>query len=291
VELIDQVQLSELEPEAVSCTGRALHIPITAVFDPKEILARLAEQLAKDGVQIFYNTPVTRIQPQQKTLYARNAAWHYGYLINTAGLYADKVAQRFGLSRQYGMLPFKGIYYELSPSSALRINGLIYPVPDLNMPFLGVHFTRTVTKKVYLGPSALPALGREHYHGLSGISASELPTILSTLADFYLNNRQHFRQFAHVELSRLMKPAFVNACQAMVPRISLNDVKPSRKVGIRAQLVNLKKKELVTDFLVEHDEQSLHILNAVSPAFTSAFSFARHVLDSYVEKRVPQGVS
>lgn len=291
VEMIEQSKLSALEPEAISCTGRALHIPTTAVFNPKEILTHLARQLQRAKVDILYNASVNAIQPEKRTLLAGKISYSYGYLINTAGLYADRIARQFGLSSQYGMLPFKGLYCELSPQSSLRINGLIYPVPDLNMPFLGVHFTRAVSGTVYLGPSALPAMGRENYRGLEGIEAGELPDILCTLADFYLHNRQHFRQFAHLELIRLIKPAFVAACRAMVPRITEADVQSSHKVGIRAQLVNLKSRSLVTDFLMESDASSLHILNAVSPAFTSAFSFARHVVNSCLETRASQVVS
>ena len=191
---------------------------------------------------------------------------------------ADQVARMFDIGSKYALLPFKGIYYSLDEQSGIHLNGLVYPVPDLGVPFLGVHSVRTIQGKVYLGPTAVPAFGRENYRGLTGIRAGDAGRIAYQLAQQYINNNQGFRKFAHEEAGRFLKSRFTEAAQLLIPRLENRHLRPSQKVGIRAQLVDKERHELVMDFLVEKRANSTHILNAVSPAFTSAFAFARHVL-------------
>jgi L-2-hydroxyglutarate oxidase len=185
----------------------------------------------------------------------------------------------FGLGERYAMLPFKGLYWKLAPDALLTINGPIYPVPDLNVPFLGVHFTKRVDGEVHLGPTAIPAFGRENYAGLTGLAPAEIVPILSRLLGQYWGNKQGFRAYAHAESLRFFKTRFVEAAQALVPGLEGRHLIKSDKVGIRAQLLDKEKGELVMDFLVQQAPGSTHVLNAVSPAFTSAFAFARLVLD------------
>lgn len=194
-------------------------------------------------------------------------------------MFADRLAKAFNLGKRYAILPFKGTYYKLDPASEIRIKRLIYPVPDMNVPFLGIHFTRMVNGDIYIGPSAMPAMGRENYSGLKGISPLEAPTILFRIARQYVDNQQGFRRFAHEEGLRLIKSNFVKAAKLMVPRLQSRYLLRSNKIGIRAQLVDTVENKLVMDFLFEEGNNSTHILNAVSPAFTSAFSFVKYVLD------------
>jgi len=278
-ELIDAQQLREIEPDARSATGRALHVPETAVVAPKAVLCHLAQTLTSAGVEVLLGHRVGEIDPARGRLRAGGLELHYGHLFNAAGLHADRVAQACGAGGRYGMLPFKGLYYRLVPDSGLRVNGLIYPVPDLRVPFLGIHFTREVDGSVAVGPTAVPALGRENYHGARGIRPGEAAGILLQVAAQYARNDQGFRRFAHMEALRFLKSRFVAAARALVPRLGPEHLARSSKVGIRAQLVDRTTHRLVMDFVVEPGERSTHILNAVSPAFTSAFPFARLVLD------------
>lgn len=278
-ELIDEARLRELEPEAKSASGRALHAPETAVVDPGAILERLAEDLRAQGVEIILGTAMGEVDDRARTARAGGETYAYGHLYNAAGLHADRVAQGCGVGAQYTMMPFKGLYYKLDPASGLDIHRLIYPVPDLNVPFLGVHFTKKVDGAVYLGPTAIPAFGRENYQGLEGLDLSESAAMLSRVARHYMDNKQGFRAYAHAESLRFFKPRFAEAARALAPRLEAKHLLPSDKVGIRAQLVDTEKNELVMDFLVERGQHSTHVLNAVSPAFTSAFSFARYMLD------------
>lgn len=134
-ELIDDQQLREIEPDAYTVTGRALHVPETSVIDPMAVMECLAQELTAQGVQILYNSEAVDLLPGTSCLDTRGDRFSYGCLINSAGLHADQIASRLGVGCDYTILPFKGIYYRLSPESGIKVNGLIYPVPDLSVPF------------------------------------------------------------------------------------------------------------------------------------------------------------
>ena len=278
-ELIDERTLAAIEPEARSHSGRALLSPDTAVVDPKAILTQLRESLNARGVEILLEHAVGSVAAGGSSVRVRGETIGFGHLFNAAGLQADRVARAFGAGLRYVILPFKGLYYRLVPESRLRINGLIYPVPDLQVPFLGVHFTRAIDGHVDVGPTAWPALGRENYDGLRGVSALEGVSIGWRILQQYVLNNHGFRRFAHREALRFMKGRFAEAARSLVPRLRSIELAKSDKVGIRAQLLNRRTHELVMDFVVEHARRSTHILNAVSPAFTSSLPFARLVLD------------
>jgi L-2-hydroxyglutarate oxidase LhgO len=279
VEMLDEKQLREIEPDAYSLTGQALYSPDTAVVDSKAILNHLADSLRNQGVEILFGYEFGQLGADGTSFSANGETIHFGHLFNTAGLYADSVAKAFDIGKKYTILPFKGLYYKLSESSGIKINGLIYPVPDLKVPFLGVHFTKKLNNEVYLGPTAIPALGRENYSGLAGLNFSDVGSILLSICQQYANNKQGFRQLVHEESPRLFKKYFALAATKLVPTVKPEHLLKSDYVGIRAQLLDQEKQELVMDFVMESGKNSTHILNAVSPAFTSAFSFSRLVLE------------
>ncbi len=280
VEILDERQLLEREPSAHTATGRALFSPDTAVVEPTAVVGSLAEELRASGVDLMLGAEVRQVVPESNLVKTGRETISCGWVFNCAGQFADKVAHLFGVGRRYILLPFKGIYYRLSPDSRVRCNGLIYPVPDLNVPFLGVHYTRKLDGSVYLGPTAVPALGREHYQGIQGLDLAEGASILLHLARQYLANKQGFRRFVHEEAFRFFRSRFADAARALTPGLRSGDLLPSGKVGIRAQLLDREKRELVMDFLVERGERSTHVLNAISPAFTSSMSFAGYILDN-----------
>lgn len=285
VERIDEQQLRELEPEARSATGDALWVPGTAVGSPAAMMKVLRTEVEGMGVKLLCNISIAKVDSAAKTLFLKDGTgFHFGHAINAAGLHADCVAHQFSCGLRYALLPFKGIYWKLDPSSEIKINHLIYPVPDLRVPFLGVHTTTTTDGHVYFGPTAVPAFGRENYRGLKGVKMNELADIGSMLVRQYLGGKDGFRRLAWQEGRRYFKPWFAEAARAIVPRLRPEHLKPTEKVGIRAQMLDKKTGRLVTDFLVERGTDSTHILNAISPAWTSAFPFARHVCDHYIEK-------
>ncbi len=278
VEMIDAKTLAEIEPDARSASGRALYSPNTSVVEPKAILKALADELGKQGVEIRLGEEVRHIDPEG-ILTTNTGQIGFGHLYNTAGLFADKIARYFGMGEKYTILPFKGIYYLLDENSGLRVNGLIYPVPDMSVPFLGVHVTKAVSGKIYLGPTAVPAFGRENYTGFEGANLSDAAGIGVQLFRQYASNRMGFRKFAHEEGLRFFKRNFAEAAGALMPGLRPGHLLKCSKVGMRAQLLDREKGELVMDFVVEKGKNSTHILNAVSPGFTSAFSFSRFALD------------
>lgn len=279
VEKIDAQQLRELEPATLSAIDAALYVPETAVVDSLTIVQHLFQNLQNQNVQFYFGEACQQIDQSSRTVWAGQHKIAYGHLINTAGLYADRIAAMCGLKDKYTMLPFKGLYYELTSKTSLALNHLIYPVPDMNVPFLGVHFTKSVFGKIYVGPTAVPALGREHYRGFKGINFAEARQVLYRLGQQYYDNQQGFRTYAHHEMGRFLKTKFVEAAQKLVPTIKAADLRLSHKVGIRAQLLDKKSRLLVMDFLTEQTGHETHVLNAVSPAFTSAFSFSQYVVD------------
>jgi len=191
------------------------------------------------------------------------------------------VARHFGVGLHYRLVPFKGIYRKLRQGADFRVNGNIYPVPDIRNPFLGVHFTRSVHGDVYVGPTAIPALGRENYGLFSGADAAGIPTLLRDAALFLLNSK--FRSVALTEPRKYL-PAFFNRDAArLVKRFDPSDFEAAAKVGIRPQLVDWRTKELVMDFVVEAAGRSVHVLNPISPAFTSSMDLARTVVREHLD--------
>lgn len=278
-DLIDDHQLKEVEPEAHSRTGKSLYVPDAFVVDPKVILHRLVDDLRSQNVDLQFGKKIISINAKDSTLEVGTETVSFGHLINAAGAYADVVAKAFGIGEHYTILPFRGIYYKLDPSSGIAVSHLIYAVPDLRVPFLGVHFMKSVKGEIFLGPTVIPAFGRENYTWLTGLNLFDTSSILMRIAQQYLANKQGFRRLVSQEGVRFLRHYFAQAAQALVPAIRAKHLLPCDKVGIRAQLLDTTTKELVMDFLVERTPTSTHVLNAVSPAFTSSFAFARTVLD------------
>ncbi len=271
VELIDERRLAEIEPLAKTA-GQALHSPRTAVVDPKAVLASLRRELTDSGKVsfLFLARFLRRLGPRLAETTAGRVG--YGFFVNAAGAYADRVAHAFGLGLPYRLVPFKGVYRKLTGPRADLVRGSIYPLPDPRNPFLGVHFTRGVHGGVYLGPTAIPALGRENYGILAGIDA-EAPSILWRDAVLFAKNPK-FRSVALDEPRKYFARRFFEDARRLVRELEPADVVPSPKAGIRPQLIDLRSHELVMDFILERDQESLHVLNSISPAFTSSLAFA-----------------
>ena len=279
VRRLNQNELSRLEPEAGSATGEALFIPATAVVDPRAVLGSLVQDTIAAGIDIRCGGRLGAVDAERRELEWNEKRLGFGHAINSAGLYADRVAQLFGVGPRYMMLPFKGLYWQLSPGSGIRPRHLIYPVPDLRVPFLGIHTTSTVNGNIYVGPTAVPALSRENYRGLERLVPSETVEIAAQLFRMIVSGQEGFRSLAWQEGLRFLKPCFAAAARRLLPRLLQDDLIACDKVGIRAQLFDRSAGTLVNDFLVERGVSSTHVLNAVSPAFTSAFPLARYLCD------------
>ena len=284
VRLIYEDEFHQRVPDGRTATGRALWSPNTCVVKPKLVLQRLEQRLRERGVQFVLGVKINGINAEGRQLTlaqsgSTNGTITYGHLFNTAGLQADRVARAFGLSEHCVLLPFKGLYWQLDPSSPFKFTTNLYPVPDLNIPFLGVHVTPSPDGTVSLGPTAIPAWGRENYRGLVGIEPLMALEFLGDLASQWWRNAGGFRRYAQEQALHGFKPLFLNAAQALVPGLRSEHLIPSQKVGIRAQLYDRRLGSLVQDFRLEQGTASTHVLNAISPAFTASFALADLILD------------
>ncbi len=275
VEVLDERGLAEVEPFART-VGRALWSRDTAVVDPHAVLASLRDELEGSGrVRIRTGVQVVAA-PAPRTVRTTAGDVSFGRLVNASGAWCDRVARLFGVGEHYRLIPFKGIYRKLRKGARLQVKGNVYPVPDPRNPFLGVHFTRSVHGEVYLGPTAIPAFGRENYGILSGMGG-EAPRILLEDAVLFFRN-PGFRSVALTEPRKYL-PAFLHRDAARLVRdFDPAEVEPADKVGIRPQLVDWRTKELLMDFVVERAGDTIHVLNPISPAFTSSMELARQVV-------------
>lgn len=284
VRLIDENEFYQRVPDGRTATGRALWSPNTCVVKPKLVLQRLEQRLRDRGVRFVLGAGIkgADIHARQLTV-AQNGSntstLTYGHLFNATGLQADRVARAFGVGERFTLLPFKGLYWQLHPKAPFNFSTNLYPVPDLNVPFLGVHITPSPDGTVSLGPTAIPAWGRENYRGLDGIEPLMALEFLGDLASQWWRNAGGFRRYAREQALHGIKPLFLRAAQALVPGLRNEHLIPSKKVGIRAQLYDRESGHLVQDFHLEQSVYSTHVLNAISPAFTASFALADLILD------------
>lgn len=279
IDLIDEKQLADIEPWAKT-TEKALYSRSTAVVDPKIIMENLyRELLASKKVTFLLNTRFLRLK-NSAAVVTNQGNIEFQLLINAAGAYADQVAHQFGLAKHLTMIPFKGIYRQLRSDQVYRVNGNIYPVPNMHNPFLGVHFTKNIHGDVYVGPTAIPAFGRENYGLFRGID-QEAGVILSKSLQLFVRNNK-FRDVALTEPRKYFLNHFYRSAQPLVKNLDKQWLVSCRKSGIRPQLVNWETKELMMDFLIERTDNSIHILNAISPAFTSSMMMAEYIVENFV---------
>jgi (S)-2-hydroxyglutarate dehydrogenase len=278
VEFVDERQLADIEPSART-TGRALFSRDTAAVDPKAVLHSLRSDLERSGrARIVTSCELVGLAGSGRAITTRGEI-AFTRLVNAAGAHCDRVARHFGVASEYRLIPFKGIYRKLRKGMEFQLNGNIYPVPDTRNPFLGVHFSRSVHGDVYLGPTAIPALGRENYGLLAGTDAGGLGILAQDLVLFFANPR--FRQVALVEPRKYLAAFFNRDAARLVKRFDPYSFERAQKVGIRPQLVDWRTKELVMDFLVQTKDESVHVLNPISPAFTSSMDLARTIVDQH----------
>ncbi len=275
VEFVDERALADLEPNARTA-GRALFSRLTAVVDPRAVLASLRRDLEATGrVRVVTGCAFEGLAAPRT---AATSVGPIGYerLVNAAGAHCDRVARHFGVGAHYRLVPFKGLYRKLRAGADFVVRGNIYPVPDIRNPFLGVHFTRSVHGDVYVGPTAIPAFGRENYGLLAGIDA-EAPRIAGIDARLFVANPK-FRSVALTEPRKYVARFFDRDAARLVRRFDRSLFERAAKVGIRPQLVDWRTKELVMDFVVEAKDESVHVLNPISPAFTSSMDLARSIV-------------
>ena len=278
LQLVDEKQLADIEANAKT-TGQAIYATTTAIVDPIEICKTIRAELERAGVVFHFNTPYQR-RVSGNAIEAGGKYFEAGRIINCAGLYADRIARDFGFCNDYAIIPFKGVYLKYQGGD-IPAQTCIYPVPNLANPFLGVHFSVTVDGTVKIGPTAIPAFWRENYQGMEGFNGKDMLEVLMREAVMMATD-SNFRKLAWREIKKYYPPHMAAQAAKMVKHLEIEKFTGWSRPGIRAQLINIRTHKLLHDFVVEGDGHSTHVLNAVSPAFTSSFPFARHIAEEHL---------
>jgi L-2-hydroxyglutarate oxidase len=275
VRLIGPAEAREYEPHVNAVA--AMHVANTGITDFGAVCRTLAELLRAAGAQVRLGARVVGIAGDGSATRVVTATGELtaDVVVNCAGLHADRVARLAGIEPGARILPFRGEYYELRPERRDLVNGLIYPVPDPRFPFLGVHLTRMVDGSVHAGPNAVLAFRREGYRW-GQANLRDLAEIAGYAGSWRLA-RRHWR-YGWTEVRRsLSTRLFARSLARLVPALTMADLVPCA-AGVRAQAVT-PQGDLVDDFLVVTRGRQVHVLNAPSPAATSALEIAAHIYD------------
>lgn len=275
VELLDESALKRREPR-VSGVG-ALFVPGTGIIDYTRVTIALAAEVAARGGEIVLGAEINSLTESQDSVTASGpeGSWRARTLVVCAGVQADRMAALAGLRTDFRIVPFRGEYYRLPPERAGLVRTLIYPVPDPSLPFLGVHLSPTIDGELTVGPNAVLGLSREGYRKGS-VDLRDARDVLG-FPGLRKLARAHFRTGARELRNSLFKRGYLAECRRYCPELTMADLQP-REAGIRAQAV-LRDGTLVHDFLIERTPRSIHVLNAPSPAATSAIPIAEYLVD------------
>ena len=275
LESISENEAKAIEPRVKTCE-RALFSPATSTVDPSLVMQAMKKDALEEGVRLDCGVAYLSLHRQQVT--TTTGTYDAGYVVNAAGLYADRIARDFGFGERYRILPFKGLYlYSSEPPGAIRTN--IYPVPDLKNPFLGVHFTVAANGKAKIGPTAIPGLWREQYNGMANFNLNEFLEVAMRGAGLLASSNFDFKALALREAAKYSKSKMVSLAGHLAEGVKPEHYQNWGKPGIRAQLLDIKKRKLEMDFILEGDRHSMHVLNAVSPAFTCSLPFSEYVCE------------
>ena len=279
VRRLDVSQVHEYEPHVKCLSG--IHVPSTGIVDFAGVCTKLAELIEANGAELRLGTKVQAFQTRgsETVLETSRGSLTGRCIVNCAGLHSDRVARLAGTKPDARIVPFRGEYYELKPERRYLVRNLIYPVPDPQFPFLGVHFTRMIDGSVHAGPNAVLSLKREGYHRTS----FNLRDFIDTMSypGFWRLVAKHARSgFAEMHRS-FSKKAFVRSLQQLIPEIREEDLVPA-EAGVRAQALR-PDGSLVDDFLIIQGPNSVHVCNAPSPAATASLEIGR-----FVAARLPE---
>jgi L-2-hydroxyglutarate oxidase LhgO len=278
IELKSAEELKLFEPLAIT-HERFLWSPSTGVSDPKAINQALMSDFVSLGGKIDFDAEVTLTQGNSE-IHDSSNQYDAKHFINAAGAQSDRIARKVDVGLEYAMLPFMGVY-RATEEKNLPLKRLVYPVPHPINPFLGVHFTLTVDHKVKIGPTAIPISGREQYSFTKGWSASDIGQALKGMNSLIRGDSHDLKTILKTEWPKMIQSRLVKESTELVP--TADNVKNwlKKPPGIRSQLVHLPSGKLEQDFVVRLEANSTHVLNAVSPGWTSAIPFGRWIVEEF----------
>ena len=273
VKILTSQELLEKEPNSVINQG--LFVPQAGVVNYRNVTEALADELQSLGGKIGYFEEIISIESTTngKILRTKKSKFQGDYLINCGGLHSDKIAKLDGLTPNVRIIPFRGEYYTLDKSKSNLVNNMIYPIADPDLPFLGIHLTRTIDGDIEAGPNAVFAFAKEGYKWTNFNFKETLNSL--TYGGMLKLGRKYFKTGLSEMYRSLNKKAFVNEINKLIPGITTRDLHV-RGAGVRAQAVD-KDGNLVDDFMFQEGLSSLHVLNAPSPAATACLAIGEHI--------------
>ena len=279
IEILDETELDKIEP-AAKTIDKFIWSPTTAVGNPKLVISQLAEKFIKSGGKFQFNCSAKLVSANDQvlieTIYGTYSA---ASIINSAGAYAANLARQVNVGNQYACLPFLGAYKKskLVDSNPRR---LVYPVPNPINPFLGVHTTNTLNGEIKIGPTAFPVIGKEQYKLSNGFNGSEFLEFYKAAKALFKSDSVDLIGLAREEFVKLFTKPLLNKTNKLTNSLNSNKQWSKYPAGIRAQIINLETKTIEMDYIVQSDKNVVHILNAVSPGWTSAIPFTRWVVEN-----------
>ncbi len=274
VKVLEKSDILTLEPYCKF--DDALHVPQAGVVDYGVVTKKLASKFKSlDGtIEYFQKIKSIKTNNDLKILESNNSIFQSEFLINCAGLYSDNIAQLDNVEPELRIIPFRGEYFTIAEEKSHLVNNMIYPISDPDLPFLGIHLTKTVDNKIEAGPNAVLAFAKEGYDW-SKINITEFSKTIFYSGMWKLGRRYFSTGISEMYRS-LNKDVFLREILKYIPDITKKDLTP-RIAGVRAQAVG-KDGSLIDDFVFERKEQSLHVLNAPSPAATASLAIGEHIV-------------
>jgi L-2-hydroxyglutarate oxidase len=255
----------------------AVYVPEEGIVDYARVVEVLAQLLSERGVQLVFNArarSLSRVKERWEVRTSSDQEYSADALFNCAGLHCDRVARQAGQRPALSIVPFRGEYHRLRAERQELVNHLVYPVPDPDYPFLGVHFTRLITGGVECGPNAVLALSREGYR-MRDVQLEDVAEFVS-FPGFWRFLSRHKRQAASELWASVSRRRFCKSLQKLVPEVTADDLIPGGS-GVRAQALS-STGQLLSDFETLRHENAVHVLNAPSPAATASLAIARHLV-------------
>lgn len=283
VSKIGPEELKEIEPHVKGVA--AIRVPSAGIVDYKQVTEAYAKVLKGNGATLRLNTRVKAVSPNGPGLMveSNNGVFQTRFLVNCAGLHSDRIARKMGVETNMKIVPFRGEYYQLKPEKRYLAKHLIYPVPNPDFPFLGVHFTRMINGEVHAGPNAVLSLKREGYTKKE-FNLRDFVDVI-TYGGFWKLARKNWQEGTKEMIRSFSKAAFVRSLQELIPEVEANDIEPAG-AGVRAQAL-MPNGKMMDDFVLLPGHRSIHVCNAPSPAATASIPIGEAIaerIDAYKKR-------
>ena len=283
IELLDEEELATYEPMAKT-HEKFLWSPTTAIASPHDVAQALKRRFLAGGGQILCGERLVEFRGDL-AIFATGTSVSFNVCVNSAGAGALSIANKCGVGNEFGLLPVLGGYISTS-AAKIPLKRMVYAAPHPLSPFLGIHFTPTLNGMVKIGPTAIPVLGKEQYSISDGFTSREAVQTLRALGNYVFGDPAHAIKALTNQASQGNLKRMVHAASKLVPMTPNSKAWYRGKAGIRSQLIDFNKKVFVQDFIVRESPGVIHILNAVSPGWTSALPFGRYIVEEFIAEKL-----